>query len=232
MKKILTQALNIRKGEETKVALLMVYSFFIGITIALFYTASNALFLKDFEARHLPFVYISSGIVGYGLWYLTSKLKSKLSGTRLIVAYLILLLFSFLIFGIGVRLFQSKWLSFAMLIWFGVLLYIKAVAFWGVAGRLFDLQQGKRLFGLITSGEVISSIIGFFSIPLMMRFMQTEDLVIISFFSIALGLSVLLLCIRIYASVLKEPAKKDLKQEDQKGNHHSSVCSGIINTSP
>jgi hypothetical protein len=37
--------------------------------------------------------------------------------------------------------------------------------FWGVAGRLFNLQQSKRLFGLIGAGEALASIAGFFIVP-------------------------------------------------------------------
>jgi ATP:ADP antiporter, AAA family len=220
MKFALGKVLNIKSGEEGKVGLLLIYSFFIGITLALFYTASNTLFLQDFQAKDLPYVYILSGIIGYALWFITSRLKKYLSGTKLIIAYLLLLLFSFLFFGLGVQLFPGKSLSFAMLIWFGVLLYIKAVAFWGVAGRLFDLQQGKRLFGLITSGEVISGIIAFFSIPLMMKSLKPEDLVIISFFSISIALSILLLSVRVYSRELKE-ADKAPKESISKNSRNS-----------
>ena len=56
------QALNVQPGEGRPLALLLLHSFFTGLAIVSFYTASSALFLHQFSIELLPFVYIGSAI--------------------------------------------------------------------------------------------------------------------------------------------------------------------------
>ena len=56
---------NIRSGEQRSTALMLVHSFFMGISTVFFETAASALFLAQFEATALPFVYLAA--LEYGL---------------------------------------------------------------------------------------------------------------------------------------------------------------------
>src|SRR3989339_144268 len=58
---------------------------------------------------------------------------------------------------------------------------IALLGFWGIAGRVFTLRQGKRLFGLIDSGQVFGVIISSYTIPLILFFgFSTIDLLYLS----------------------------------------------------
>lgn len=211
----LINILNIKPGESKPIALLLGFSFFMGAAIAFFYTAATTLLLAGFETTILPWVYIISGIIGYVVWFLSSYMEKRHSFPSLMRIYLIFLTSSVLIFAIVLNIFSTPWIAFLMFIWIRIFTFITAVVFWGVAARLFNLRQGKRLFGLISSGEVLSNIIGFLSIPLLMRFIITPTLVIIAFTSLVFCLIFLLLILSRFKDKLqktKEVLKAEVKE--------------------
>ena len=173
--------LNIKEGEGRPILLLVVYSFFMGLSIAFFFTATISDFLTHFEIEVLPYTYILSGILGYVLWLIWSKLEKRIGfPVRLIlgISFLFITVSALCIF---LLMATSPWISFAMLVWVRVFIFVNMVNFWGMAGRLFNLSQGKRLFGIITTGSVISDIVGFFSIPLILLLgVSNTGLVVIS----------------------------------------------------
>ena len=180
MKNAILNALNIRKGEETAVTLLLLYSFIMGTVIAFFYTAATSMFVVNFESSVLPYAYIGGGIMSYLIWLVYARIERIVSFKSLTLLGITLLLVAVGFFVVGIRYFNNKWLTFMMFVWIRVFIFISVVGFWGLATKMFDLRQGKRIFGLISSGEVISDIVGFFSIPLVLHFIDTSDLLYIS----------------------------------------------------
>ncbi len=70
----------------------------------------------------------------------------------------------------------------------GPLNILGIVGFWGVASRLFTLRQGKRLFGLIDSGQIIGMIIISLMIPVLIKLLpDNKDLLYISAFSVLIA---------------------------------------------
>ena len=60
-----------------------------------------------------------------------------------------------------------------------------------LSGMIFNIRQGKRLFGILASGEIIAGIIGGLSIGFIIEVTDTINLLVIS--SLALVVSFLLL---------------------------------------
>ena len=180
MKNAIFSALNIRKGEELAILLLLLYSFIMGTVIAFFYTAATSLFVVSFDSSVLPYAYIGGGIMSYLVWLIYARIERVVSFQTLTILGILLLLLAVGSFVVGIHYFNSKWLNFLMFVWIRVFIFISVVGFWGQATKMFDLRQGKRIFGLISSGEVISDIIGFFSIPFVLKYITTSDLLYIS----------------------------------------------------
>ena len=201
MGKAILSALNIRKGEETAITLLLIYSFVMGSVIAFFYTSATSLFVVNFESSMLPFAYIGGGIMSYLVWLVYARVERFVSFQKLTLMGLLLLLIAVAFFVVGIRYFNNKWLPFMMFVWIRVFIFISVVGFWGLATKMFDLRQGKRIFGLIGSGEVISDIVGFFSIPLVLHFIGTSDLLYISL----VGLVICLLLMGYMFSRFQKP---------------------------
>jgi len=218
MKNAILKALNIRKGEETAISLLLLYSFIMGSVIAFFYTSATSMFVVNFESSFLPYAYIGGGIMSYLVWLLYARIERFVSFRILTLFGISLLLIAVGFFVLGIRFFNNKWLTFMMFVWIRVFIFISVVGFWGLATKIFDLRQGKRIFGLISSGEVISDIVGFFSIPLVLHFIKTSDLLYISLFGLVICLFLMLYIFRHFQKPLSS-----FKETSPEKNMNTSI---------
>jgi AAA family ATP:ADP antiporter len=165
----IARLLGIQPGEGAPVAWLIVHSLFNGIFSAFFLTAANALFLARFPITMLPLAYIGAAVVGYVSVMLFSRLERRVSIGVLLMANLGVLLTLASAFWIVRRSTNSDWVVFWMFVAVGPMFNLISLGYWGLAGRLFDLRQAKRLFGLIGAGEELSTIVALFSTPILIR---------------------------------------------------------------
>jgi hypothetical protein len=172
--------MNIRPEEAKAVFLLIAFSFFIGLTLSFYFTASNAIFLKHFKPSMIPVSFIASGVLIYLAWWVFSKIDRRLSFSTQVSVKLVFIFITVLAISAGVYFLKNSWLIFTMYTWVRIVVYITLVTFWGIAGKLFNIRQGKRIFGLIGIGEVISIMIGYFSIPLILKFLKAPDLLFLA----------------------------------------------------
>jgi hypothetical protein len=188
--------LAIEPGEGRRIAWLSLHSLFLGTFIAFYFSAANGLFLAQFKASALPAAYIVSGLAGYVTVALFSPLERKLSAAALPLwqlGFLIALVTA--LWGAAV-VTGSRWAAFAMFVAITPCFTVLNLEFWGLATRLFDLRQGKRLFGLLGCGEVVSSLVGYFLVPLILYFLA--DPLILLPFAIC-GLAACMLIVRAMA---------------------------------
>ena len=197
MKFSLQKALNVRKGEETSVRLLLIYSFFIGSAIAFFVSASTSIFLTSFERGMLPYAYISGGLVAYMLGLIYTRIQKKYDFSQLLMMLVVFLLLSVMILAISYIFSEFSVFAFLLFVWIRVFVFVNGVSFGAIATKIYDLQQGKRLFGLITTGEVVSFILGYFSIPFILKYTETNNLLYFPILS-------LLICVLIMFVIVKK----------------------------
>lgn len=168
-KQMIITAFKIRPGEELVTGLLLLHSFFVGITLIFFETAAYALFLKAFPATTLPTVYIGAAFAVTAAGIVYSQLESRVAFKDLLNGTLTFFGISVILFYLATQFLVSKWVFMGLLIWQQVLAALLGIEFWGLAGHLLNVRQGKRLFGLIGTGEIIAGALGGFSIPLLIR---------------------------------------------------------------
>ncbi len=187
----LTQWLGIRTGEHTRFLALFAHSLFNGICVAFLFAGAYALFLDRYEAEDLPWAYIASAVAGYLVVAVFSRLERALSFRRLVLYQLYFVLLFVLTFWAATRVISAPWPVFLMFSALAPLLTLLELEYWGIAVRLFDLRQGKRLFTLISAGGVVSSIVGFFLVPVMIRtgaVRQLEDLLLFAAVGVVLSI--------------------------------------------
>ncbi len=201
----LASALNIRPGEGRSTALLLMHSFCLGTATVSFSTAASALFLATFDVGTLPYVYISSAVTTVLLGFLYTKLQARLPAATLLPATLVFLVLIVAALRLGLWLSASTWLAFALLFWLRLVIVLANLEFWGLAGRLFNVRQGKRLFSLIGSGELTASILGGFATPLLVMWLGTPNLLLITITGLLLALVFLIMTLRSFADQLTPP---------------------------
>jgi AAA family ATP:ADP antiporter len=172
--------LNVRKGEEKLVTLLILYSFFMGGAIAVFYTVVASSFLVTFQGAALPQVYIVGGIFIYLLGMLIGRLQKRWSFDKLAEKMLSFLILSLVIF-LGIYHFtESKWVFFVLFIWNRVFVLVNGMTFWAIVAKHFNFQQSKRLSSLINTGDVISSVVTYLAIPLLVKLVSPDSLLLVA----------------------------------------------------
>ncbi|MGN6399884.1 MAG: hypothetical protein ACTHMD_05490 [Flavisolibacter sp.] len=167
--------LNVRSGEWKLVRTLFIFEFFQGAGIAFFFTAAFALFLDKFNIAELSKVFVYSAFLLWIAGYVYSKLEAKLKITTLAKWITAFMALSFLLFRFAVDAMPPGFL-FLMLAWFNVLYLLNNLAFWGITSLLFDVRQSKRLFGLISAGDIPAKFIGYTLALLLVSYIGTANL--------------------------------------------------------
>lgn len=200
----LWRALNIRENEGALVGLLLLHSFFVGLPRILGGTAAGTLFLREYDAQSLPVVYVAAAFITPLVGLTFTRLGNRVAFDRVLLANLALQYLSLVGFYWVFVLVDKPWPAMAFAIWFQVVWVITSLEFWGLAGRLFDVRQAKRLFVLIGSGEVVAMIgVGVLGAPLI-DLVSVEGLILIGSSGI-LGSMVLVVFMRShYADRMEE----------------------------
>ena len=196
LKRALASLFNIRAGEGRITSLLFIHSFCLGLATVSFSTAANALFLSAFDVGTLPYVYIGSAGLAVVIGLIYTRLQSRVSFPTLLVMTLVFLLMTVVAFRIGLAVTSTKWLIFALLFWLRLVIVLANLEFWGLAGRLYNVRQGKRLFSLVGSGELSANILGGFATPAFVMFFGTPHLLTVAVIGLGFALGILGLIIR------------------------------------
>lgn len=168
MRKRIFGLLGIEAGEESVVTILLSQSVFLGIFFGAFDISAHSLFLSIFDEKMMAKAYVVSGIAGIILTSVYTFLQTKMKFRNFSVVNLIFVTLFTLILWIALLFSPAKWIVFAVFIMLGPLNILAMLGFWGTAGRLFSLRQGKRLFGLVDSGLIIGIIISCYTIPVLL----------------------------------------------------------------
>ncbi len=183
------KALNIETGEESSVMLLIFQSVFLGIFYGTFDISAHALFLEVFEQAMIPKAFLISGVVGIIMTSIYTWLQSRIKFSVFSILNLIMVVILTVLMRFGFNLMDSKWVVFGIFVMMGPINIIALLGFWGTVGRIFTLRQGKRLFGMIDTGQIIGIIVSSYAIPLLLSFhIETRDLLYISAISVLFAL--------------------------------------------
>jgi hypothetical protein len=184
----LEKIFNIKPQEFRFVKLLFLHNFFQGIALSLFFTAANAIFLANYDVSYLPYVYILSGFVLMFTGAGYSWLQNKLSVKRLLQSVLVILFVSVFLMRMGLAFTQHVWIAFFIMIWYRVISLLSNLEFWGLSSMMMDVRQSKRLFGIVSAGEVTAKLLGYLSVPALIALTGINNLVIIAAFSFLITL--------------------------------------------
>lgn len=157
----LQKLLNVRASEWNVVTKLFWLQFFQGTGIAFFFTASLFSFLKKFPASELAVILVLSAPLLFITGWIFSKLEHRLSLTRLGTATLLVMSASILLFYAGSQVTNTTWFYYLLLSWYYVLYLASNLGFWSITSTLFDVRQSKRLFSVISAGDIPAKFIGY-----------------------------------------------------------------------
>lgn len=196
--------LDVHPGEGQLVGLVLAYAILLYASNVLARTASYALFLTTFDAATLSFAYVGISIAAPLAAAVYLRLNQRHALSTVLVAVHVFLLVTLAVYALALNVRPAPWLLFSLPIYFGVNNSLAISSFWNLLGRIYNLQQGKRLFGLLSSGEHIATIAAGFIAPLLITAVGTSNLLWIAAVLMALTLAVLMVIFRRNAEKLSD----------------------------
>jgi hypothetical protein len=191
---------------------LFAFEFFQGSAIALFFTAAIAIFLEHRPTSDLPKVFTLAALLLWSFGFLYSKLEHRLSTRALITTVLIFNICVIVLFRLLMPYQEDQWFLFLFLASFNVIYLLNNLEFWGLAALLFDVRQSKRLFGIISAGDIPAKMLGYIGAIFLVPFIGTENLLWVAAGALVVSLFIL--------GPLMELT--ELNGTKEKANHHSS----------
>ena len=166
----------INPGEGRKVLLCLGLSFCLGVVEVLLYASSRAIFLSHYGSGDLPLVYVGVALAVTACGLSFGLLQRRVPHGLLLVGMLAALAASLVGFRFWLDAGGGVWAAMLLAVWFEVVFILGSLAFWGLAGILFNVRQAKRLYGLIGSGEYLATLLAGLASPWLARQIGAVDL--------------------------------------------------------
>jgi hypothetical protein len=215
----LLDLINLRPGEEERT--LLMFAFYTATSMGILWleVSSAALFLGEYGAGILPWIYIFSAGVGLGLSAVYSWLQRWFPLRWVIVMIALLMAAPILLFRWGLAF---PWLVgatvFAMRLWIEAIYSLNDLNLSVTANQLFHIREIKRAFPIISSGNLVADIISGFSVYLLLTWVGLENVLLMAFLVMVLGAGVL-----YYLSLNYEHAFPDsLRRQAEAVESHQS----------
>lgn len=222
MLQYLDSLLNLQPQERRTVYLMLAQYFFFGAAMLFTQSASMPLFLEYWDASAIPITYIGIAVVVSSITAAFLKIAERVSLANWLGLTLLFLTLVTLGLRAGLWLAPSKWLALALPIWTQTLINLAVLAFWTLAAEIFDVRQGKRLFGLLNAGSWLSYVVaGPFTGAIASR-LGTANLYFIIAACLATGLIFQSLVLRSTKPTQSAPPPRQEQKQPTLGNLLSS----------
>jgi len=184
-------AFDMRPDERGLVSAVLVHSLFEGFALSLVLTFAHSLFLDSQPVTNLPWVYVAGGIVGFGLNLAYARMEHRLPMATLLKISVALLLVPILVFRVLLEVYDPAPIAMGLLAWYMVMFAAVEARYWELNSVLFDVRQGKRLFGILGLGESVAKVTGFASVPALVHIGGAANLLVAAAISMAMSVVVL-----------------------------------------
>ncbi|MEM1135329.1 MAG: cyclic nucleotide-binding domain-containing protein [Bacteroidota bacterium] len=180
MRKNLSRIFRINQDETWFVQSFFFHHFFQGYGLAVFFITASVIFLARFSAQNLPLVYVLSALFMLLGGQLYSNLQHIISLERLMQSIVFLIAGSVIVFLGGIGDYDFIWFVFLLVIWYRVIYLFSNFESWALAAILFQARSTKRNLSWLTIGDLPGMIVGYFSVPVLLHWIDTQQLLLLS----------------------------------------------------
>lgn len=153
--------------------------FFQGAGTAFFFTSAFSRFLQKFPITDLSVVLIFSSLLLWIAGFVYTRLEHTLPFRMFNVVVILFMAGSIFLLRILGYFSLGGWYEYLVLAWFNVLYLLNNLEFWGLAATHFDLRQSKRLFAVISAGDIPAKVLGYSMAWIIVPFTGTQNLLYI-----------------------------------------------------
>jgi len=184
--------------------------------MAFFYVAANSIFLAHFPIRDLALTYIGSAIALLIIGRLYAAAEHRFSVRQFMFIVMGFVLISVVLLRCGFYFGEVAWTAILVMIWYRVIYLLCSLEFWGITALLFNVRQGKRLFSLISVGDVFPKILGYSSIAILIHYVAVDNLLTVAGGCFLVSLFILRL-------IIKHTPVAMIEQQDEQREVYTST---------
>ncbi|ASC72933.1 ATP:ADP Antiporter [Halomicronema hongdechloris C2206] len=213
LKRGLRQAVNLRPGEGRRT--LWVFASYTATSMGILWleVCSAALFLGEYGAESLPWIYLFSAAVGLGLSVIYSWLQRLLPLRRVIVLMALLMALPILLFWWGLNNgFLVAGIVFAMRLWMEAIYSLNDLNVSVTANQLFNIREIKRAYPLISSGNLVADVLSGFSVYLLLTWVGLENVLLLAFLVMMVGAVILVHLSQTYEHAFPDAPRRPLEE--------------------
>ncbi len=144
-----------------------------------------------YGVSELPYVYIFTALFSVLIGLVYAKMQNSLDIQKVLRVTMYFMLALILSFFLLIKFAEYQLTYMGIMIAKDILWLFIGMEFGILSGIIFDIRQGKRLFGLLMSGEILSGILGGLSITYILNYIAISDLLLISLISLILSIFIL-----------------------------------------
>ena len=170
--------LDIRPGEWTMATLMFLNLLLVISTFAVVKPARSSLFLQQWGASNLPWVYIATVFLAGLVAAIQAKLYGQYSILKVQVVIYLFFISNLVFFWWALRL-EAVWVSAAFFLWTNIFTVTLNTLFWILANNFYNSREAKRLYGFINSGGTIGGIASGFAVAALVGTIGTENLLLV-----------------------------------------------------
>jgi hypothetical protein len=152
--------LGVRPDEGRTVWLFFLHNFLLGVGTILVYVAANVLLLENNPERNLPLAYGVAALAMLATGQVYAHFEHHWLLQKLAVRVLLAAVALAGVLGVLVATGHSVAAAVAIMAGYRVIYLLTSLEFWGVSAVVFDVRQGKRLFGIISAGDMPAKAMG------------------------------------------------------------------------
>jgi hypothetical protein len=196
---------------------MVLLSLALGMFISYFFVFVNALFISEIGTSQLPLAYVFSGLGGTLITWLFNISEKKWgfakSSTLFCLFFALVMYILWYFYVQGLHLYILIFFSYA---WFWVSINFTTLIFWKLPSYIFDLRENKKYNGIMSTGEVVSAIVAYLSVPALLNldFFTRDKLLLVSF----TGIAIFTLITFYLGKNIKVTSEKVVKSETQTSN--------------
>jgi HEAT repeat protein/ATP/ADP translocase len=222
VKQGMLRSLNLRSEEVERTVLMFLVYTLTSVGLIWLELSTVGLFLDEFGADKMPWIYIASAFIGSGLGFVYSWLQKILPLRRVIVVVLAMMsvpLFLFR-FGIGYEDTKIAGISIAFITIFLMWLWVEACYVLNdlntsiTSNQLFNIREIKRTYPLVSSGYLVAGVVSGFSLPVLLYVVGLKNVTLISGLMVATGSVLLYYLTEKYRQAFPETAHWTDDDED------------------
>jgi hypothetical protein len=211
------QWVNLRPEESDRTWLMFLFYTTTSIGLRWSEDSSVALFLGEYGAKFLPWIYIASAVNGILLVFLYSWLQKIFPLGRVIVAIAPCLFIPLVLLNWGMQISSLAVIAvFLLRPWVDVFYVVNDLNTSIAANQLFNIREIKRTYPIVSSGILVADIISGFSLPVLLVFVGLDNIIVpFAGVFIALGAFILWHLSKKYPQVFPDVPQREIPEARQ-----------------